>query len=287
VPEEDKTAETTDAGGNAAASEETKTEETSSAGEGPEPFDMSALERGLAETDAAVVSRTEFDSVKRQAGQVKELQRQLAAAQKAVADAPTRDELGALTDALMDLLPEDRQAALRAGRESRETASVVEDSFTSLEKRLFDRLGIKDENDAEPTEPNDPKVVEERLNAQWAEASKQVLAYAAQHEVELTREDYDAAQAEAGDFEPAKAAKILVGKVDERRKAGAAKPSDDLGDRKADAAGGDTTKVERDGSQGNHDLTTIAGIARARKAGAIDGDKFLELYREINRSAGR
>jgi hypothetical protein len=270
----------TDPGSDTKDSSAEPTEDTS--------VDLSDFEREVAEADRAVVSKAEYERLRRLAGQVPSLQRDLAEVRKGTPkDSVSREEYDALMEAVADLLPEDRKSALDARRASRETTTAVAEQFTDFEKRIFDKLGIKDDDPdaATKVDANDPDVLQERLNTAWDKASDVVRRAATEAGVELAAEDFAKAQEKAGAYNPKGAVELLLGDIKSRAKGGS--KTERVAEKKNAASGGDTRGVDRDGSGGNHDMSTLAGLAQARRAGAIDSDKFVELYRKINREAGR
>lgn len=252
-------------------------------------FDMDAFSERLTETAREAVSREEFNSVKRDAGMTRTLQRDLARVQeelkKGPANSVTREEYDLLVDALTELLPDDRRAALVARREQRGVEQAVDSRFSDFEQRVFKRLGIADEDPAPAAAPSglSQEAEQAALGAAWRTAGAAVIEYAQKHGVTVTQEDFTAAQTAAGDRNPMAAVQALVSVIDGRAKAGpAADRQARVAERKGAAAGDPTASTSASsGSQGKVDLTTLTGLARARKAGAIDGDTFYKHYRQL------
>ena len=253
-------------------------------------FDMDAFRRDLAGATQEIVSRAEFETVKRQAGQTKAMQREIADLRRELAERPSdavrREEYDLLLEALADSLPADRQAVLNRSRAERGAESAVKQQFTEFEKRIFDRMGIKDEPDEKPG-TLDPEVAAEAINRMWQTASEQVFEFAKRLDVEVTDADFAAAQAASGGRVDA-AVEHVVKTLQARKAAGMGDTRETrVEERKAAAAGGAASSGPRDGSQGNFDLSTLSGLAKARRAGAITSEQFLEKYRSVNRDAGR
>lgn len=256
---------------------------------GQSAFDMEAFNRRLEEAARETVSRQEFEGVKRQAGQTRELQRKVSDLERQLSERPasgvTREEYDTLVDLLNDLLPDDRREALTRSRQER----ALEAKLAERERALREELAPKT-SEPEPTEGMDPEVVKAVMNRAWFEASQAATQYATARGVVLTQEDFDAAES-AG--RPDLAVEALIKAIDSRAGSpGAQTPAaptrqDRVADRKAAASGGDTRGVQKDGSMGKYDLNTLSGIAAARKDGAITSDEWHERYKRINRENGR
>lgn len=257
-------------------------------------FDMDAFSERLSETAREAVSREEFNSVKRDAGMTRTLQRDLARMQeelkKGPANAVTREEYDLLLDSVAELLPDDRRAALVARKEARGVEQVVDSRFSDFEKRVFKKLGIADDDEAPApkTSPTglSPEAEHAVLTAAWRDASTAVLAHAQRRGVTVTQEDLTAAQTAVGDYNPRGAVEALVKLIDSRAASGGEAPATGrqarVAERKGAASGDATVSTSTSsGSQGRVDLTTIAGLARARKSGAIDSDTFYQKYRQL------
>lgn len=260
-------------------------------------FDMDAFRRDLQGATQEAVSRAEFESVKRQAGQTRALQREVETLRRELQERPSdsvsRQEYDLLVEILADNLPADRLEVLNRNKAVRTAESTIKEQLTASEKRILERLGVKDEAtaDADP-DAIDPAVLGAALNRAWEVAADRVNQYASSRGVTLTQEDFDTVQAAVPQARPDLAAERLAKVIDERAgKPAAATPGtareNRVEERKAAASGGDTANVVKDGSQGKYDMSTISGLAQARRDGVLTSAQFLEKYTALNREAGR
>ena len=241
----------------------------------PSDFDLSALQKRLEDVQAQAATRADLENLKRQAGHVPALQREIAdlKAELSKHDA-NRERLDVLEDLLIDALPVDRAERYEQERAQRGQASALDEKLQPILDRLDQVAGRQ-------TAP-EPEEVDPRYAAYAAAvelANNAVTKYAEEKGIDPTSipaEVYQRAQAaSSGDL--AAATREVLKYVDEQVATTAA--VDRRTERKEAASGG--TPKERQGSMGQYDFSTIAGLAQAKKDGAIDSAKFMEEYRRL------
>ena len=256
-------------------------------------FDMDSFRKSLGDAAQEVVSRAEFESVKRQAGQTKALQKEIADLRSQLgqrpADSVSREEYDALLEVLRDAMPDDRRAALDNTRARANAENAVTEKLTAFEKRVFERLGLEKEPEEVPL-TNDPEVVTAVMERAWGLADQQVRAYAQARGVTLTQDDFNTARAASGGDRPDIAVEHIARAIDARAARAPAAPAsreDRVSERREAASGGRGDAGPSDGSMGKFDMSSLSGLAQARKAGAITSAQFKERYDELNRQGGR
>lgn len=234
--------------------------------------DLSKLHEEFQKVKAQTTSRAEIESLRRQAGHVPSLQKQVAELQAQIA---RYDSLSGRLDAyeqmLLDVLPTESVERVETQRQVRTTEELLDAKL----KPILDKF----ETTEKPDEPDANTFAMWELEGRINAATAFVKAEATKVGVDpdsIPPEVWAGAQQKHGlDLE---AATLEVLKfVNEQAKKGSA--SDRRAERKAAAEGGSPS--ERAGAMGQYDMTTLKGAAQARKDGAITPEQFMEVFRRV------
>lgn len=235
----------------------------------PQP-DLSELREQFAQVKSNIATRAEIESLKRQAGHVPTLQRELAELKAQQAESATlRDRLDAYELLLMDVLPADTADKFESERQSRTQEQMLDEKLKPILERL----------EAPPVEePSEDFAVWElrgRLDAATAFVKQQANKVGIDPE-SIPSEVWAGAQNNHGLDVEAATLEVLQ-YVNEQASKGSA--SDRRTERKAAASGGNPG--ERSGAMGQYDMTTLKGAAQARRDGAIDSEEFMKVFRRV------
>lgn len=246
--------------GNGPVTETTAAEATTDSSEGTDGFtepeyDFEAFGKTLKDAQERAVTRAELDTVKRQAGHVKTLQKELAGLRKQVADGSSDPRIDAIIDTLTasldGIITTDAAAALRGLRKTEKDAAIAE-----MQEQIAALKGEK----ADAAEEPDVTPEQAALAAAWDAASSAVYTYAKQRGYDadsFTPTDWATAQ-RIGNGDPTLATKALLAEIDRRVSSGGA-----AGTRRAE---------RRDAASGGPD-----GVERANTGGALTRAKLLEM----------
>lgn len=251
---------------------DTEAEDSSPEGEQPE-YDLSALRNQLSEVASTAATRVEVENLKRQAGHVPALQRQIAELEGKLA---RYDKLGERLDAyeelLIDALPIDKADQYEQRRSQQQVADLLDEKI----KPLYDRL-----DRTETPEPEaGPDLNQVMLQAQADAATAFVHKYANDRGIDpadIPAEVYQNATVKHK-YDFMAASEEVLKYIDEQQ-ATVEAPKVRRQERKDAAAGGNP--AERDGSMGKYDMNTLAGITMARKDGAISSEDWYEKWTAI------
>ena len=232
--------------------------------------DLSELREQFAQVKSNIATRAEIESLKRQAGHVPTLQRELAELKAQQAEsAILRDRLDAYELLLMDVLPPTVAGEVESQRQSRTQEQMLDEKLKPILERL----------EAPPVEePSENFAVWElrgRLDAATAFVKQQATKVGIDPE-SIPSEVWAGAQNKHG-LDVEAATLDVLQYVNEQASKGSA--SDRRTERKAAASGGNPG--ERSGAMGQYDMTTLKGAAQARRDGAIDSEEFMKVFRRV------
>lgn len=236
--------------------------------------DLSELRRAFNEVKTQTATRAEIDSLKRQAGHVPALQKQIASLEAKLAQYDSvQSRLDAYELMLLDVLPTESAERVEAQRQARTQEQILDEKL----KPLLEKFETK-APDEEPEEANFAML---EFQARVEAATNFVKTQAQKAGVDpdsIPPEVWVNAQQKHGlDLEQASLEVLKY--VNEQAQRGSA--SDRRTERKEAASGGNP--AERSGAMGQYDMTTLKGAAQARKDGAITSEEFMEVYKKVQR----
>lgn len=238
--------------------------------------DLSSLRKAFEDVRAQTATRAEIESLRRQAGHVPALQRQIAELEGKLAQFDrVTERLDAYEMMLLDTLPPDGAERLISERSARTQEQLLDEKL----KPILEKIAEPPATATDTVDTNAYAMAE--LEARITAATTFVKTEASRLGVDpetIPPEVWAGAQQKHGlDLEQASLEVLKY--VNEQARKGSA--SDRRSARKEAAEG--PSPSERSGSLGQYDLTTLKGAAQARKDGAITSEQFMETYRRIQR----